>query len=392
MRRTRAGAGFTLVEALLATALVMVVGSAALAVARPLQRVIQVETEQGDMQQRLRVTVDALSRDLAMAGNGATAGPHRGPLTSFFPAVLPFRRGLRLADEPGVVKSDTITLLSAPPGGPQTTLAAPMAAQSGDATVVVGAGCPVGDPACGFVAGMDVAVYDDAGHWDVFSVTGVSGSVLHALHNGRDAPRSYAPGSQIVQVTSRTYYLKADARSATYQVVQYDGGRGNDVPVVDHVVALGFDYFGDPRPPAVRRPPTDLTGPWTSYGPRPPAAGTQPTAFPAGENCVFTRDATGTPMARLDALAGSTSPVPLDVRMFTDGPWCPDALDPDRVDADLLRIRRVAVTIRVESADDALRGPASVLFRRSGTAAGGTRLPDLEARIDVTPRNLNLGP
>ena len=76
---------------------------------------------------------------------------------------------------------------------------------------------------------------------------------------------------------------------------------------------------------------------------------------------------------------------------FGDGPWCPDALAPDRWDADLLRIRMIGVTLRVEAAIAALRGPAGVLFTRSGTSVDGNRwAPDQEIRFHVTPRNLNL--
>ena len=78
--------------------------------------------------------------------------------------------------------------------------------------------------------------------------------------------------------------------------------------------------------------------------------------------------------------------------LLTDGPWCPDADHPNRWDADLLRVRRVDVTLRVEAAVDALRGPASVLFSRGGTANGGSSwVPDQEVRFQVSPRNLNLG-
>jgi hypothetical protein len=84
--------------------------------------------------------------------------------------------------------------------------------------------------------------------------------------------------------------------------------------------------------------------------------------------------------------------VSLGAEMLTDGPWCPDASAANRFDADLLRVRRIRVTLRVESAVASLRGPAGVLFRRGGTSRAAERLvPDQEIRFDVTPRNLNLG-
>jgi hypothetical protein len=50
----------------------------------------------------------------------------------------------------------------------------------------------------------------------------------------------------------------------------------------------------------------------------------------------------------------------------------------------------VSVTLRVESALSALRGPAGLLFARAGTSRLASRwVPDLEVRFDVTPRNLD---
>ena len=84
--------------------------------------------------------------------------------------------------------------------------------------------------------------------------------------------------------------------------------------------------------------------------------------------------------------------IKLTAAQLTDGPWCPDVNNANRGDADLLRIRKVAVTIRVEAALDALRGPASALFTRGGTSRGGNKwVPDQEIRFEVSPRNMNLG-
>jgi hypothetical protein len=51
----------------------------------------------------------------------------------------------------------------------------------------------------------------------------------------------------------------------------------------------------------------------------------------------------------------------------------------------------VAVTVRMQSANAALRGPAGLLFANGGRATGVSRwLPDLQVSFQVTPRNLNL--
>src|SRR5947208_3033989 len=86
------------------------------------------------------------------------------------------------------------------------------------------------------------------------------------------ATHTYSAGSKVVEAIDRTYFLKHDTISNFDQLMSYDGATGADLPVVDHVVTLAFEYFGDPRPPRL---------------PQEPAVGVQSTAYPAGENCVF---------------------------------------------------------------------------------------------------------
>ena len=108
-----------------------------------------------------------------------------------------------------------------------------------------------------------------------------------------------------------TYYVKNDPAAGSAQLMRYDGDE-SDLPLADHVVGLRFDYFG----------------------------------------------------ADGSLLVAGT---------FQDGPWFPDADDTQRFDMDLLKIRRVRVTLRVRPAPGALR----------------RLVPEREIRFDVAPRNLN---
>ena len=162
------------------------------------------------------------------------------------------------------------------------------------------------------------------------------------------------------------------------------------MPVVDNVVGLNFDYYGEPQPPQVVDP-VKLT---TSYGPHPPSLAAQNPggAFANGENCII-QVVAGSQVPRLPVLGGGGSTlVKLDATNLTDGPWCPDPNNPNKWDADLLRIRKIVVTLRVQSAVASLRGPASALFTVGGTSRKSTAwVPDQEIRFQVTPRNMNLG-
>ena len=95
---------------------------------------------------------------------------------------------------------------------------------------------------------------------------------------------------------SRTYYLRS-AAPGTFQLMQYDGGL-SDLPMLEHVVRLSFEYFG-------------------------PAT-------------------TGGPLVRLEPAT------------LVDGPWIADAAR-RMFDADLLRIREVRASLRLESTDPWLR-------------------------------------
>ncbi len=386
--------GFSIVELLIAMAVTLCVMASTLSLVSDVQRGFASEGERADMQQRLRVATDAVSGDLLMAGAGAFQGTRAGPLDFFFASVLPGRQGASGADVAGTFKADTVTVLYVPPAGAaQTTIRQSLSPQSGSVSLNIDAGCPPNDSVCGFAAGMDVIVYDDTASYDTFRVTSAQAGSLQLQHTMLDGTQSYAPGAKIVEAASHTYYLKAAAATDTYQLMHYDGV-SSDVAVVDHVVGLTFEYFGEPYPPVLLKPVTEPTGPWTTYGPKPPARDVRSTAYPAGENCAFQLDAAGLQhVPRLGFLGdGTMTLVKLIETQLTDGPWCPDGTSPHRYDADLLRIRKIGVTLRVEAALTALRGPAGVLFSHAGTSRAASRwLPDQEVRFEVAPRNLNFG-
>ena len=240
MGRLAPAGGFTVAELLIATAITLTVTLALLEVVDRARASFQAQPERSDMHQRLRVAVDAITRDLMQAGAG---------LEPFIAApVMPYRIGARDNDpDLGVLyRSDAISVLYVP---------------AGESTVV-----------------------------------------------------------------SHTYYAKNDSGAGTFQLMHYDGA-STDLPVVDHVVRLRFEYFDN----------------------------------------------------------GSSL---LDSTVLQDGPWTPDEPGAPMFDADLLQIRRIRVSLRVQAALDAMRGPAGVLFAHGGTSTSAERyLPDLEVSFDVALRN-----
>jgi len=388
--------GFTIVEMLVSMLIMVGIMTAIFSLVDPARGTYRTQPEVSDMQQRLRVGATFLADDLVMAGAGAPAGGTLlGSLMNYFAPLQPYRIGMINSDaDLGIFyRPDVITVMYIPPNAPQTSLSEAMPQPSSELKVNAQVNCPATSPLCGFKEGQRIIIFDDTGAYDDMTITQVQESSLHLQHNksvpGNDLSKKYGVGAQVAQIMQRTYYRNA----ATNQLMYYDGDQ-RDEAVVDNVVTLGFEFFGDPRPATMLRPVTDPTGPWTTYGPKPPPLGSQTSTWPAGENCAFLVDpGTGTHGSRLADLApGSEGLILLTEAMLTDGPWCPDAAAPTRFDADLLRLRKIGVRLRVQVASAQLRGPAGALFVNPGTSIDGrTLVPDQEIRFDVAPRNFNLG-
>lgn len=387
--------GFTAVEMLMATAIMMAVTAAVFTLMNPTHGTFAAQPEVSDMQQRVRLGVETLQKDLIMAGAGAYSGPKVGTLGNYMASILPDREGNQSPDPPGTYKcttdfcdsrdaSDAITIMYVPPTSAQTTIRDAMPAVSSEIKVDAQlGGCPNGDNLCGFKEGMQVLIFDETGTYDVFGITKVQDSALHLQHKGTDLSKAYAENAYITQVNSYTYWLKTDTTTETYQLMRYDGYQ-TDLPIVDNVVGLAFEYYGEPAPPAILKSVTDATGPWTTYGPKPKDASTA--------NCIF--DVVGGKhVAKATMPSLGTGPlVKLPKAKLTDGPWCPDGTIGNRFDADLLRIRKVKVTMRVQVGQKSMRGTDTALFLRPGYARAAERfIPDHEIAFEVSPRNLNFG-
>jgi hypothetical protein len=209
---------------------------------------------------------------------------------------------------------------------------------------------------CGFNAGDRVLIYAPAegdGGYDIFTVSAADATQALLLP---DAPlsRAYPADSRVVTIVQRVYYLDRSGR----RLMVYDGNR-SDVPLVDHVVDLRFRYYGDPAPASVSPPPDGLS------------------------SCAY---AAGPPPLPLLPDLGGIGLVPLTAGQLTDGPVCGRA--PARFDADLLRLRRIGVALRLETEGAEFRGSGPA-FANPGTSLDASRyIPDIEIAFDVAPRNL----
>ena len=302
--------------------------------------------------------------------------------------------GLRGPDPAGTFRSDVITVLAALPfPAVQTATTLPTAAATGATRVASGPGCPALDPVCGLAIDTDVLIADGEGAFDLFTVSDVTLPAVSFSHNTTDWAKVYPIGSTIIPVSVRTYYLRPASGGAAAATREVRGGAGPDSPVADHVVGLRVDYYGRARATAHAASAVGCRRSVDHIRPATPVSDATMTPSIAGSNCLFADNGSAIAAPLLPSFGTPDSAlIPLTAAQLTDGPWCPDATAPNRYDADLLRIRSITVTLRIESALDALRGPAGLLFTRGGTARTGDRYaPDLEVRTRITPANLVLG-
>lgn len=394
MSAMRSERGFSLLEILIATAIMVGITGVIFSLVNPAKGAYRTQPEVSDMQQRLRVVSTLMSADLILAGAGAPVDSAlRGSLLDFLAPVQPYRMG-RVGADPAMnvfYRENAISVLYVPANAAQTSIRVSTSATASELRVNAQPGCSGGAPLCGFAPGARAIVFDERGFYDPFTVTAVSGNGANGrLEHALETPLSvdYPVDAQVAAVVQASYYLDP----ATNQLMYYDGG-DRDEPIASDIVDLRFRYFGESRPPVLLKPLTDLEGPWTSYGPKPPPLGAESPGWPAGENCTFVVDANGQHVSRLGDLGVATQGlVELTAAMLTDGPWCPSAGAANRYDADLLRVRTIEVRLRVQVASAALRGPAGPLFSKGGTAPGGAALvPDQEIRFNISPRNFSLG-
>jgi type II secretory pathway pseudopilin PulG len=354
-RRSTDRSGFGLIELLIATAIGLGVLAVLLNLAVSAHTLTAVQGESADLHQRLRVAVESMRHDLMLAGAGPTRGPSRGPLNATFPSILPSRAGASGSDPELAFRSDRISVLYVPDDAPQTRVVSDMGAAG--SPVAIDSNAPGCRPfsACDFAVGGDVLIYDPfavGGAHEVFTIRAVD-APNNLLTPSSALSRPYSARARVVGVVRRTYYLDAPGK----RLMIYDGGR-SDLPLVDHVVDLRFAYYGDPRPESVA----------------PPAAGTT--------NCAYA----GSPPISLLANLGGDGPKQMDGSVLSDGPSCGEP--PFRFDADLLRIRRVSLTIRLEAESAEFRGRGAMFMSPGVSRTAARSVADLQATFEVAPPNL----
>lgn len=370
--------GFTLIELVVACLVVMGVTAAVAAMAVPMRYAFERTLGAADLSTGSRATLERLMLDLREAGSGPAVGSKQFRLADVAAVAVPL---LSIDDPRAASPGRAITVTRVARAAPQGLLLRP--ANAGTTTIQLDTSgrCSNDGPACGFEAGMAAIVFDDSRGVTVTVRavrTGGFVEITPALSSG------FAAGAVLAAVTTTTYGLRDEA-DGSLRLVRVSPG-GAEQPVLQNVVGFEVLAHGQPVGPQL----TGGDAPWPSYGPMVPGPLDDDLrdTWAAGENCTTSRDADGQPVARLAALGPVAEPVPLTTAMFTDGPWCADAFDASRFDADLLRVRSIEIRLRVEAASPLVRGPVGRLFRRAGAERNAARwVPDVEMRLTIGIRN-----
>lgn len=213
-------AGFSLIELLIAVAVMVSVSGALVSLIVAGQSIARTQPDAADIQQRARVALRTLDAELALAGAGLDRGPLAGALVRFFPPI-------ELSSDGGV----TIWYVSSREA--QGLLAAPLPSGATDVVLQPAANCPPAGGGCAFTPDSTAIVFDARGCRDVLRVVDVSPAMLVVTGSIRGC--DYAAGAAVAEGQVRTYRVDP----ATRQLVRRDEGTGISLPVLDNVAAMG---------------------------------------------------------------------------------------------------------------------------------------------------------
>ena len=273
---------------------------------------------------------------------------------------LPFRIGLRGADPPqpqNRCRHHPIRVVRPP----QTTIRQPMPAVP-RCDDQLDPGCR---PAILCVdsprAWMSWSCGSD-GAFSTFTITAVAPPRLALRHNGEDSPALSC--RQHHHPDRHTYLLPSGKGRPTAAVGAIRRRYSPDVAVIDMSPLWDSTTSGIRRPQECDAHSPMFDGPGRPMDRRRPQGDMKRAAGYCGVQLRVSSQRGTLATPRFPALGGAGGAlVRLPPAVFADGPWCPDDTAPNRFDADSLKVRSVGVSLRIESALAALRGPAGTLLR-----------------------------
>lgn len=227
--------GFTVIELLIAVAIVMSIAGLVAQVVEPGRAAFDRVPAELDLQQRGRTVIDIITRAVRAAGTNVPAINALGSFADLLPVVAltdPVGSGDRFL---------SLTVMAPVANGAQGTLEIEQS-DAAAALLLSAAICPNVSDVCGFKPGMTAVITDGAGHHDVFIVDSTVVS-WRALTADRVLSHVYPAGSAVIEIDRHKYSLAAQVDGSSSLLRETAAGAAQ--PVVDHVAGLSFEAAGD---------------------------------------------------------------------------------------------------------------------------------------------------
>ncbi len=335
--------GFSLVELLIAATVSALLAAALVGALAPARAAFDAAPASVELQQRSRVGFEFLASALRSAGVSELGHRELSIAGNFVPAVIP-----AVASGSGVAFSE-VEVFGLVASGARGVLDQDQATPGAPLRLSPGRGCLRTPDVCGFTVGMVAVIGDGQGRFDVFEIASTNSAAM-SLTPLRPLSAAYGRDTQLFEAAAFRFWL-AQQPDGTKSLVRASSTSGAQ-PIVDGITDLSVSLWGEAAAPQMT---WDGTGGRSSYGPGPPGPAFRDAqgAWPDGESCTAIRDPLG-PRSRLIDLGAPGTLVPLERSDVGDGPWCAGgALG--SYDADLIRLRRVDISLTLESLAPAMR-------------------------------------
>ena len=216
--------GFSLVELLVAMAVMVTVSGALLSLMLAGQSIARTQPEASDLQQRARVALRTIGAALEVAGAGLDRGPLAGTLARFFPPVT-------------LAADGALTVWYVSSREAQGELAAPLTNLGTDALLANAGNCAPGLATCAFSPGTTAIVFDARGCRDVLRIVDAGAMSLQVAPALRTC--DYAAGAAIAEGEVLTYRVDP----VTRQLLRRDEATGLTVPILDNIAAMAVELL-----------------------------------------------------------------------------------------------------------------------------------------------------
>jgi hypothetical protein len=221
--------GFSLIELLVASTLVVVIGGVVFAILTPARAILRRSFVSADLDAGVRAALHQIAAELREAGSDAAVAPVAWRLASVLPAVAL----VESLDSPAAAQpAGAIAIRRTPPLAAQGRLDVDAAAGDSLLRLDLASRCSSGPPSCGFSAGQRVVLFNQSSA-RVATIEATGGGVV-VLSTPLGAP---FPAGAILCVLETTMYGLRRTPDGAARLVRVTEG-GTEQPVLDNVVAF----------------------------------------------------------------------------------------------------------------------------------------------------------